>query len=84
MKTLSIRLTDELAAQLEAESHARKMSKSDIVRERLINSEQTFAPSEWSEVLAGVVGSVDGLPADLSSNVKAYLKSSGYGRNRSR
>lgn len=35
MKTLTIRLPDLLAQQLEAESLARRITKSDIVRERL-------------------------------------------------
>ena len=35
MKTLTVRLPDSLAAAIEAESRRRKLSKSDIVRERL-------------------------------------------------
>jgi hypothetical protein len=35
MKTLTIRLSDTLAERLEQESQARRLSKSDIVRERL-------------------------------------------------
>jgi hypothetical protein len=35
MKTLTIRLPDILAERLEQESKARRLSKSDIVRERL-------------------------------------------------
>lgn len=35
MKTLTIRLPDTLAKRLEQESEARRLSKSDIVRERL-------------------------------------------------
>ena len=80
MKTISVRLPDGLAAQLEAESRARKMSKSDIVRDRLA------APPMQTDPLADiadVIGSVEGLPADLSSNIKHYLKA-GYGRKRPR
>lgn len=32
--------------------------------------------------IADVIGSVDGLPADLSANTKRYLTAWGYGRNR--
>jgi hypothetical protein len=81
MKTLSIRLSDELAAQLEAESHARKMSKSDIVRELIASANPR--PAGSLDDIADLIGSVDGLPADLSSNHKRYLRA-GYGRKRSR
>jgi Arc/MetJ-type ribon-helix-helix transcriptional regulator len=35
MKTLKVRLPEVLVAQIEAESRRRKLSKSDVVRERL-------------------------------------------------
>src|SRR5438093_685934 len=35
MKTLTVRLPEPLVAEIEAESRVRKVSKSDIVRERL-------------------------------------------------
>lgn len=35
MKTLTIRLPDVLAAEIEQESQLRRVSKSDVVRERL-------------------------------------------------
>ena len=81
MKTISVRLPDALAARLEAESRARKMSKSDILRDRLAS-----APPMRTDPLADiadVIGSAEGLPADLSSNIKRYLKA-GYGRKRPR
>jgi hypothetical protein len=84
-KTLSIRLPETLVAEIEAESRERKVSKSDIVRERL-----TLAPSSRSsqaaalEMIADVVGSVDGLPSDLSARKKWYLKATGYGRKHRR
>jgi hypothetical protein len=34
--------------------------------------------------MADLVGSVDGLPADLSARKKAYLKTTGYGQKRGR
>jgi hypothetical protein len=36
------------------------------------------------EAIADVIGSVDGLPADLSAQKKRYLRSTGYGRKRPR
>jgi Arc/MetJ-type ribon-helix-helix transcriptional regulator len=77
MKTLTVRLPDQLAAQIEAESRARNVSKSDIVRDRLVS-----APNQQSDPLADIadlIGSVKGLPTDLSTNKKKYLKA-GYGR----
>ena len=84
MKSLTVRLPDELVDRLEAEAKRRKMSKSDIVRERLSIPQRPAKKSEWSDLLAKVAGSVDGLPSDLSSKTKAYLKATGYGRPRNR
>jgi len=85
MKTLTVRLPEPLAAAIEAESRGRKMSKSDVVRERLQRaagaSQQAAAPPE---AIADLIGSVDGLPADLSARKKRYLRSTGYGRKRPR
>jgi hypothetical protein len=77
MKTLTVRLPDDLAAQIEAESRARKVSKSDIVRDRLASAKlQQAGPLDD---IADLIGSVKGLPADLSTNKKKYLRA-GYGR----
>jgi hypothetical protein len=79
MKTLTVRLPEELVAQIEAESRRRKLSKSDVVRERLT----ARRPDSTSlDTIADLVGSVDGLPPDLSARKKKYLKSTGYGRKR--
>ena len=78
MKTLTVRLPEALVAQIEAESRRRKLSKSDVVRERL-----TGAPGSRPEqpalldAISDIVGSVDGLPRDLSALTKKYLKSTG-------
>ena len=85
MKTLTVRLPDPLAAQIEAESRRRKVSKSDVVRERLTAAQaRGRRPTSSFDAIADVVGSVDGLPRDLSGRTKKYLKSAGYGRNRAR
>lgn len=85
MKTLTVRLPEALVAQIEAESRGRKLSKSDVIRERLSHtarpSRRRLAPLE---AIADLIGSVDGLPADLSARRKAYLKKAGYGRKRAR
>lgn len=85
MKTLSVRLPEVLASEIEAESRGRKLSKSDVIRERLSgavrSSRRRIAPLD---AIADLIGSVDGLPADLSSRTKRYLGSSGYGQKRPR
>jgi hypothetical protein len=57
------------------------MSKSDVVRDRLASSEPRKATS--LDDIAHLIGSVKGLPSDLSTNKKKYLKA-GYGLNRTR
>ena len=81
MKTLTVRLPDALAAEIEAESRKRKVSKSDIVRDRL--SAAIPQPSASLDDIADLIGSVHGLPPDLSANTKRDLRA-GYGRKRHR
>lgn len=85
MKTLTVRLPEPLAAAIEAEARGRRVSKSDVVRERLerasaVAREPGAAPYD----IADLIGSVDGLPADLGARKKRYLKVTGYGRKRNR
>ena len=83
MKTLTVRLPEALVAQIEAESRERKLSKSDVVRERLSRPAQSRGRhSAPLAAIADLVGSVNGLPADLSARKKSYLKATGYGRQR--
>jgi len=87
MRTLTVRLPESLVAELEAESIERSVSKSDIVRERLASArrrghkDRRRAPPA---AIADLVGSVDGLPDDLSTRRKDYLCETGYGRRRPR
>jgi Arc/MetJ-type ribon-helix-helix transcriptional regulator len=85
MKTLTVRLPEALVAQIDAEARRRKLSKSDVVRERL--SRRPTARKRQSsslDAIADLIGSVDGLPSDLSARTKRYLKSTGYGDKRPR
>jgi hypothetical protein len=84
MKTLTVRLPEPLVNEIEAESRARGVSKSDVVRERL---GRRAAGRRLPDPLAGIadlIGAVDGLPSDLSSRTKHYLKKTGYGQQRPR
>lgn len=83
MKSVTIRLPDSLAQDIEAEARRRKMSKTDIMRERLSrNMDSTSVPPSLAAI-ADLLGSIDDLPADLSSRTKEYLRA-GYGRKRNR
>jgi Arc/MetJ-type ribon-helix-helix transcriptional regulator len=85
VKTLTVRLPEPLVAEIEVESRDRGCSKSDIVRERL---QRAVAPARHQpaalDAIADLIGSVDGLPADLSARKKLHLKATGYGRKRTR
>jgi hypothetical protein len=76
VKTLTVRLTDALAAEIEHESRSRRVSKSDVVRERLRQPRPAdSAGASMRDLIGDLIGAVrdDGLPADLSSNKKKYL-----------
>jgi Arc/MetJ-type ribon-helix-helix transcriptional regulator len=65
MKAFTVRLPEGLVAQIEAEAGERNVSKSRVVRERL-----NLAPRRQTALLDAItdlIGSVDGLPADLST-----------------
>lgn len=84
MKTLTVRLPDALAAEIEAESRARKMSKSDVIRERLNSGVSRRRRAATRDAIADLIGSVDELPADLSGRTKDHLRTTGYGRKHPR
>jgi Arc/MetJ-type ribon-helix-helix transcriptional regulator len=85
MRTVTVRLPDALADAIEEESRATHRSKSDVIRERLQSAGETG--KETVDPLASIrdlIGSVDGLPSDLGSRHKHYLRTTGYGRKRRR
>jgi hypothetical protein len=85
MRTLTVRLPEPLAAAIEAEARERNLSKSDVVRERLERATAVAGePPAPPYDIADLIGSVDGLPPDLSSRKKHYLRLTGYGRKRPR
>jgi Arc/MetJ-type ribon-helix-helix transcriptional regulator len=81
MKTLTVRLPEPLVADIEAESRGRKLSKSDVVRERLERAPRQRRRTAL-DTIADLVGSVKGLPTDLSGHKKKYLQATGYGKKR--
>ena len=86
MKTLTVRLPEPLVTEIEVESRGRGCSKSDIVRERLQRPTRPTRHQSTTQLdaIADLIGSVDGLPADLSARKKRYLKATGYGQKRAR
>jgi Arc/MetJ-type ribon-helix-helix transcriptional regulator len=85
MKTLTVRLPEPLVADIEEESRGRKISKSDVVRERLQLAPRLRRRRNASlNAIADLVGSVDGLSTNLAARKKAYLRATDYGQKRPR
>jgi hypothetical protein len=84
MKTLTVRLPEPLAAEIEAESRARRVSKSDVVRGRLTRAVGSIIGSQPLDSIADLIGSVAALPSGLSARRKHFLKATGYGKMRPR
>jgi Arc/MetJ-type ribon-helix-helix transcriptional regulator len=85
MKTLTVRLPEPLVSEIEAESRGSKCSKSDIVRERLQRpARPARRRSSGLDGIADLIGSIDGLPADLSAHRKRKLKATEYSKKRAR
>ena len=80
MQTISLKLPDDLLAQLESEAKARRVTKSWLIRESLQKALQKqsrpAAPSCY-DLARDLAGSVKGLPKDLAENSK-YME--GFGQ----
>jgi len=77
MQTISLKLPDDLLAELEREAKARRVTKSVVVRESLKTAlrRHTGAASCF-DLARDLAGSVKGLPPDLAHNPK-YMR--GFG-----
>lgn len=87
MKTLTVRLPEAMAAEIESESQAAGISKSDVVRRRLQGAPSRRRPSPaFFDLATDLIGSVDDerMPRDLSARRKSYLEKRGYGKSRHR
>lgn len=83
MKTFTVRHPDSLAADIEAEARKQRISKSDVARERLAKGRDRV-PAKGLADIADLIGSVvDDMPTDLSARKRHYLRTMGFGRNRS-
>jgi hypothetical protein len=85
VKAVTFRLPPALIADIDREARARRVSKSDVVRDRLSAGRPEGRIDEIQfGGIADLVGSVDRLAPDVSANRKQRLKSTGYGRKRPR
>lgn len=79
MKTMSIKLPDELDNRLRSFLRDRSLSRSDVVREAIdlyLNQQQNEASrGSVADLMQDLLGSVHG-PEDLSTN-KEYMKDYG-------
>jgi len=79
MKTISVKIPEELDLKLTAVAARRRESKSALIREALdhiVKSSQVTTPDSCLDLAKDLIGSVEG-PSDLPNN-KRHLK--GYGR----
>jgi hypothetical protein len=71
MDRINVRVDDRLKRQLESEAKEKGVSPSAIVRQLLEEHYRQRPPAENCYQLAqrlGILGSIKGLPADLSTN----------------
>jgi hypothetical protein len=74
MKTISLKVPEDLDLKLTAIAQKRRESKSAIIRaalEHLVKSSESTTPNSCLDLARDLIGSVEG-PADLSYNNKHY------------
>jgi Arc/MetJ-type ribon-helix-helix transcriptional regulator len=79
MKTLTVKVPEDLDLKLTAVAAKRRESKSALIRaalDHLVKSSEAITPNSCLDLAKDLIGSVEG-PSDLSYN-KKHLK--GYGR----
>jgi predicted transcriptional regulator len=79
MRTISLRLPEDLLADLERAAKARRVSKSVVVRESLeenLRARPHRRASSCYDLARDLAGTVKGLPRDLATNPK-YIE--GFG-----
>ena len=79
MRTISVKLPDELLADLNREAKALRVTKSWLVRKSLEKGLQDQPPARAScyDLARDLAGTVKGLPKDLADNPK-YMD--GFGK----
>ncbi len=80
MRTISLKLPDDLLAQLDSEAKARRVTKSRVVRESLeqaLRRRPRAGAVSCYDLAHDLAGTVKGLPEDLAGNPK-YME--GFGQ----
>ncbi|MCX6877654.1 MAG: hypothetical protein NTW21_28165 [Verrucomicrobia bacterium] len=74
MQTLVLRIPDSLAREMEAEARESHLTKSEVARRRLIAAgSQCPRATSGFDLIADLIGTVEGGPADMSARKKQYL-----------
>lgn len=79
MQTISLKIPDDLLAELKREAKARRVTKSVLVRESLetaLRRPQGRRAASCFDMARDLAGSLEGLPRDLAHNPK-YME--GFG-----
>jgi hypothetical protein len=78
MQTISMRLPDDLIADLEREAKARRVTKTSVIRESLETTlrAKSGKPVSCYDLVKDLIGNPKGAPKDLATNPK-YME--GYG-----
>jgi predicted DNA-binding protein len=79
MRTISLKLPDDLLVQLDHEAKARRVTKSGLVRESLEKALRKSSPAgevSCYDLARDLAGALKGLPEDLAGNPK-YMQ--GFG-----
>lgn len=79
MRTISLKLPDDLLVQLDSEAKARRVTKSWLVRESLEKALRKQSPAKavsCFDLARDLAGSVKGLPEDLADSPK-YMEDFG-------
>jgi hypothetical protein len=80
MRTISLKLPDDLLAQLTSEAKARRVTKSQLVRESLekaLHQQRSAGAVSCYDVARDLAGALKGLPKGLADDPK-YME--GFGR----
>jgi predicted transcriptional regulator len=80
MRTISVKLPDELLAELARQAKTRRVTKSWLVRESLekgLREQPSAGAASCYDLARDLAGTVKGLPKDLAHNPK-YLE--GFGQ----
>lgn len=73
MRTISLKLPEDLIADLQREAKARRVTKSGLVRESIeaaLHSRSSHGAASCYDLARDLAGAVKGLPRDLASNRK--------------